>query len=308
MKKKIIIFTLLVIILIVIAFILKKPPERTEGSPPETRVEESDYLRMEIVTPNEFYGVGEEFYGEYLFEYKGDPFQGILLYSKWMKGYEEKAVHEKISGTIRSGDLNRSLSLFKRDLRAFHITGDIIKEDERHFSDPGEYIYAVSLFDCSKMGLSEKGCLARLPTRFLLSFDPVKRVSKTITVEGGVDYTQKNVFECGDNKSCHLQIIGLFEDRLASCTPSKGTFVIPFEKEIFGVSRNYRIMGKDKGECVVIFSYITEEEVPFTFILEKEMTCRYIEKETNIEFVSLMEKCEGPLYDEMETFFESTDG
>ena len=274
-------------------------------------------LELDIRMP-ESIKVGEVLKGEYLMKYNGEPFKGIVLYSYSREGFEDKTAYGKTAGLIKTGDFDSFPSALRMGLIAFRMdeTGFIAGGDS--FEDPGEYTFTMSVFKCSDIGLDEEECSARTPEEFILNFEPLNSVSKTITVVGesvskeATTPTEKTVLDCDvkDPKygECTSKFLNLFEENLRLCKPSKGTTPIGWEPAV-GIIRGYEILGVQNNLCVINFWFLDTrdifpemENIPDT-LLNKQMTCKYSTSERTIEKVAATDNCTGPLYDEINRFF-----
>lgn len=291
-----------------IYFINRNISESTEQLP-----ESKQTLELDITTPKDTYEVGEKFTGgEYLFQYNGDTFKVIILYSQYRKGFEDKTAYSKTAGVIKTGDFDSFPSALRMRLTAFKMdeTGFMAGRDS--FEDPGEYTFTMSVFKCSDIGLDEEECSASTPNEFILNFEPLNSVSKTITVvdksisKETTTPAEKTVLDC-DIKGpkyaeCTSKFLDLFEENLKLCKPSKGTTPIGWEPAM-GIFRGYEIVGIENNLCVVNFTFLETTEIPDT-LLNKKMVCKYSVSERTIEKVAALENCTGPLYDELNRLLE----
>ncbi|MFH1611803.1 MAG: hypothetical protein ABH887_00840 [bacterium] len=282
-----------------------------------TELSEEVQLDLDIIVSKDTYEVGEKFIGgEYRMQYKGDKFKGIILYGKYREGFENKIAYDKSVKTIETGDSKlQQLTAFRMDKTGFENTGIMINGKD-FFQEAGNYMFTMSVFKCSDIGLQDEECLADISNEFVLKFQPFNSISKTITViaiEEDIskeiifipdvldvqrESVEKTVLDCDIEKDpyCTLDFLDIFKKNLQSCKPSKGTTVIGFEPAI-GIFREYEIIGVKNGLCVVNFSFLEAENIVSVSLLNKEMTCKYSDFERTIEKVATSENCTGLLYD-----------
>lgn len=267
-------------------------------------------LDLNITMPKDTYKVGEKFTGgKYLLTYNGESFKAIVLYAKSRKGFEDKTAYSKAAGNIKTGDfdsnpgLREVLQAFKMDKTGFEVGKD-------SFQEPGEYIFTMSVYKCSDIGLEDKDCSASTPTEFILKFQPLATVSKVILVTNGTsggatsptpaqEITKGTVLDCigVEDPQCTLKFLDLFTQNLQSCKASKGTTPIGWEPAM-GLFRGYEILGMQNNLCVINFWFLETKDIPAT-LLGKQMTCKYGTSERTIEKVAKGENCTGPLLEEM---------
>jgi hypothetical protein len=262
---------------------------------------------LDIIVPKDTYGVGEKFTGgKYWLTYKGKPFKGIILYGKSRRGFEDRAAYSRSAGTIETGSFDSNLSMLREALTAFKIdnVGFVTACDS--FQEAGEYIFTISVYKCSDIGLQDDKCSANVSSDFILKSKPLKSVSRVITVVGASSKeeeittpTVKTVVDCDSVKdsSCHQRFLDLFLENLKLCKPSKGTVPIGMEP-LMGLFRSYEIMGMENNLCIVNFALLETPNLPAT-LSNKTMTCKYSNIERTIETVANGVNCSGLLYDQL---------
>ncbi len=289
---------------------LFKPAEKPGIESPQ--LTQKFQLNLDIRTPKDTYKVGEKFTGgKYLLTYNGDSFKTIVLYAKSRKGFEDKVAYSKAAGNIKSGDfdsnpgLREALQGFKMDKTGFEVGKD-------SFQEAGEYIFTISVYRCSDIGLEDKDCSASIPTEFILKFKPLDSISKIILVIAEAskeettlptpieEITKGTVLDCigVEDPQCTLKFLDLFTKNLQLCKASKGTTPIGWEP-VMGLFRGYEILGIQNNLCVINFWFLKTKDIPAT-LLDKQMTCKYGASERTIEKVAKGENCTGPLLEEFD--------
>lgn len=280
-------------------------------SPQLPELKPSEQLELDILIPKTTYKTGEKFTnGKYWLKYEGPSFMGIVAYDEYKKGFENRASHGRSVGLIKTGDFDSGLQSHRQALIALNLN---VTGNQDYFIEPGEYVYTISVFKCSDVGLIQN-CDTRAATPELLSnFKPLKSASKTITVAGeNVSKevikpsipAEKTVLDCDNVKDpmCIYRFLDLFKENLKLCKPSKGTVVIGWEFAM-GIFRSYEIIGVENHLCIINFSFLKTEQIS-PILLDKKMTCKYSDSERNTEKVAKADNCTGPLYDELKKIFE----
>jgi hypothetical protein len=267
---------------------------------PAEKPVEKFQLDLDITTPKDTYKVGEKFTGgKYLLTYNGESFKAIVLYAKSRKGFEDKTAYSKMAGNIKTGDLDSNPGL-QETLQAFKIDKTGFEVGKDSFQDAGEYIFTMSVYRCSDIGLEDKDCPASTPTESILKFQPLDSVSKIISVIDGAseEITKGTVLDCigVEDPQCTLKFLDLFTENLKLCKASSGTAPIGWEPAM-GLFRGYEILGIQNNLCIINFWFLKTKDIPAT-LLDKQMTCKYSASERTIEKVAKGENCTGPLLDE----------
>lgn len=289
---------------------LFKPVEESSTESSDQLTQEFQ-LSLDIMTPKDTYKVGEKFTGgKYLLSYNGDPFKAIVLYTKSRKGFEDKSTHSKLAGSIKTGDFDAN-PILREALRTFKMDETGFETGKDSFQEAGEYIFTMSVYKCSDIGLKDEDCTARTPTELILNFQPLNSVTKIITVideevqkeetvlpEPENEITEETVLDCigVEDPQCTLKFLDLFTENLQSCKASKGTTPIGWEPAM-GLYRGYEILGIQNNLCVINFWFLKTNDIPAT-LLDKQMTCKYSASERTIEKVAKGENCTGFLLEE----------
>lgn len=273
-------------------------------------------LDLDITTPKDIYKVGEKFTGgKYLLTYNGESFNTIVLYAKSRKGFENRVAYDTVAGIIKTGDFDSNSGL--RDaLQAFKMDQTGFEAGKDSFQESGEYIFTMSVYKCSGIGLEDKDCSASTPTEFILKFKPLDSISKIISVIAGTSkketilptptegITKGTVLDCigVEDPQCTLKFLDLFTKNLQLCKVSEGTTSIGWEPAM-GLLRGYKILGIKNNLCVINFWFLKTKDIPAT-LLDKQMTCKYGASERTIEKVAKGENCTGPLLEESNKLFK----
>ncbi len=264
-------------------------------------------LELNIITPKDTYKVSEKFTGaKYWLKYEGEPFEGIVAYDEYKKGSEDRILHGRAVGEIKTGDFDSNLAILRQALLPFNLNSTGNKD---YFTETGEYVYTISVYKCEDVGLKEN-CSTKAATPELLSnFKPLKSVSKTIVVTNQAKpntiistSSSKTVLDCGQDGTCTMNYLNAFEANLKSCKPSTGTTPIGWEPTM-GIYRSYEIVGLEGDLCVIKFSFLKTDKILSTW-LGKEMVCKYTASERNITAVASSKNCSGPLLDEINRTFK----
>jgi hypothetical protein len=95
-----------------------------------------------------------------------------------------------------------------------------------------------------------------------------------------------------------------FENRLANCEISNGTFALGFEP-FFGIFRGYEILGEIDGNCNVEFWFLENDYIDSN-LLNKNMVCEYDSSKRNTQNVNdcLEDCCSGELVEIVLNLFE----
>jgi hypothetical protein len=287
----------------------------TENKPDiisEHQPEEEAQLSLEILNLKDVYEVGEKFSGKYLIDYKGESFEGIVLYKCGPAYTKEFKVIDP--GITELPFLNFSGGSEEISEGNYRLT-----QHSDTFSREGEFEYVASIYKCSDLDLGERECSDDLSDFRLSLFsdvDPIASVSKTIKVverslSSSISEDKNTILKCLENEDsqCILEFLDLFKERLQSCEPSEGTVTIGWEPAM-GIVRGYRILGEENGLCVVTFWFLDTrdlfsdtEDFPES-LLNKQMNCEYSESERTIEKVAGAENCTGPLLEELNKILE----
>lgn len=277
---------------------------------PAEKPVEKFQLDLDITTPKDTYKVGEEFTGgKYLLTYNGESFKAIVLYAKSRKGFEDKTAYSKAAGNIKTGDFDSNPGL-REVLQAFKMDKTGFEVGKNSFQEAGEYIFTMSVYKCSDIGLEDKDCPASTPTEFILKFQPLGSISKTISVIAETpkekitlptppeEIIKGTVLDCIGvaDPQCTLKFLDLFTENLKLCKTSKGTAPIGWEPAM-GLFRGYEILRIQNNLCVINFWFLKTKDIPSTLV-DKQMTCKYSATERTIEKVAKGENCTGPLLDE----------
>ncbi|MDD4050195.1 MAG: hypothetical protein PHX47_04295 [Candidatus ainarchaeum sp.] len=101
-----------------------------------------------------------------------------------------------------------------------------------------------------------------------------------------------------------LEFSTTFENRLASCEISNGTFALGFEPFLF-IFRGYEILGETNGNCNVRFWFLENNSIDSS-LLNKDMTCEYDSSKRTSQAVNdcLEDCCSGELVDVISNLFE----
>lgn len=132
--------------------------------------------------------------------------------------------------------------------------------------------------------------------------------------------TGKTVLDCDtQDGNCMLSYGETLNNNLVSCTKSKGTAIVGMET-LFGIMRNYEIVGVKDNLCVVYFSFLKftpvtdgiDQNAPnyslFAHLFDRSMVCKYSESERNdmlktkLTIVGELTGCSGPLHEALNEY------
>jgi hypothetical protein len=101
-----------------------------------------------------------------------------------------------------------------------------------------------------------------------------------------------------------LSFTTTFENRLANCEVSNGTFALGFEP-FLGIFRGYEILGETNGNCTIEFWFLENDLIEST-LLNKNMVCEYDSSKRTIDDVNdcLEGCCSGELVEVVLDLFE----
>jgi hypothetical protein len=315
-KWRIILFSFVVLIIFgSVAYFVFQSFFGTENKPDiisEHQSEEASQLSLEILNLKDVYEVGEKFSGKYLIDYKGESFEGIVLYKCGSAYTKEFKVIDP--GITELPFLNFSGGSEEISEGHYRLT-----QHSDTFRKEGEFEYITSIYKCSDLDLGGRECsddFSDFRLNLFSDVDPIASVSKTIKIvekslPSFVPENENTVLKCleDEDPQCVLDFSDLFEERLQSCEPSEGTVAIGFEPAM-GIVRGYRILGEENGLCVATFWFLDTrdlfsdtEDFPES-LLNKQMNCEYSESERTIEKVAGTENCTGPLLEELNKLLE----
>lgn len=169
-------------------------------------------LYLDIITPKNTYFVGETLEGsEYYLEYKGDPFQVLILYSESTEGLKRKS-YSASRGTLKTGNFKdgSDLSMLKHSMYSYSSS---TFENINPFVCDGNYVYTISVYDCKDVDdffkTDDCGSGGWPPTIKLedvfLNVVALESFSKKIEVvcpEGVVDCCEGLVYACTRDEQC----------------------------------------------------------------------------------------------------------
>ncbi len=155
-------------------------------------LEKSGKLNLDITSSKNTYQMAEAVSGEFKIDYSGKPFNGIVLYSYSKDGFDEK-YYAMTRGSISSSNMN----VMKVAFKAFRLDEHGYSAGTDYFYNEGNYHYTISVYGCETVTSTlNKDCF-KIVEEELTNVNPLKTISKTIKVQGGV-----NPSECRVSEDC----------------------------------------------------------------------------------------------------------
>jgi hypothetical protein len=151
-------------------------------------------LELEIISSKNTYQMAETVSGEFKMDYSSKRFNAIVLYT-----YTRDSFDKKIQSMLR-GNIN---TIGKMKFNAFRIDeyGHVIDTD--FFYDEGNYHYTLSVYSCESITTKLNEDCFKIDKERLMKVVPLKTVTKTIKVQGGV-----NPSECRVSEDCIENCVG----------------------------------------------------------------------------------------------------
>lgn len=155
-------------------------------------LEKSSSLTLEIVSSKTTYQMAESVSGEFKSSYSGKPFNGIVLYTYSKDGFNKK-YYAIMRGSISSSNINMMKVAFK----AFRLDDYGYSASTDYFYNEGNYQYTLAVYSCETVTSKLNKDCSNVKEEELTNVNPIKTVSKTIKVQGGVSPS-----ECRESKDC----------------------------------------------------------------------------------------------------------
>jgi len=155
-------------------------------------LEKSSKLTLEIISSKTTYQMAEPVSGEFKIDYSGKPFNGVALYI-----YSKGGVDTKYYATVRGSISSNNINMMKIAFKAFRLDEYGYSGSTDYFYNEGDYYYTISVYDCESVTFKLNKDCSKIEGEELTNVNPLKTVTKTIKVQGGV-----NPSECRGSKDC----------------------------------------------------------------------------------------------------------
>lgn len=172
-------------------------------------LEKSSKLILGITSSKNTYQMAEPVSGEFKIDYSGKSFNGIVLYTYSKDGFDKK-YYAKMRGSISSSNINMMKVAFK----SFRLDEHDYSASTDYFYNEGNYHYTISVYSCETVSSTLNKDCSKIKEEELTNVKPLKTVTKTIKVQGGISPS-----ECRVSEDCTKTCAGC-EDGTQICEQS----------------------------------------------------------------------------------------